>query len=272
MVIDAGQSCRTPSGENLDLSLTQGVRTWGNSPHGGTVLLIGSYQSAAEAGQLVTSALPSLAVFTDEEIDPVLLGLLERELTHPGLGQESALDRILDLLLLHLVRASVHRSENGVPSWAAGTRDPIVARALGLLHEEPAAPWTVAELARRAHVSRATMAARFHAAVGQPPMTYLTAWRLALAADRLASSTATTAVIAEAGGIQQRLRFQRCLHPRLRHQPDQLPAVPAPRKSARGQDAGHPESNRGSCTWKRREPHPPRGTLGTDRGTCPALP
>ena len=207
MVIDAGQSCRTPSGEHLELSLTQGVRTWGNSPHGDTVLLIGSYQSAAEAGQLVTSALPSLAVFTDEEIDPVLRGLLERELTHPGLGQESALDRILDLLLLHLVRASVHRSENGVPSWAAGTRDPIVARALGLLHEEPAAPWTVAELARRAHVSRATMAARFHAAVGQPPMTYLTAWRLALAADRLASSTATTAVIAEAVGYSNAFAF-----------------------------------------------------------------
>jgi AraC-like DNA-binding protein len=207
VVIDAGQSCRTPTGEHLELTMSQGVRTWGNSPHGDTVLLIGSYQTEAAAGQLVTSALPSLAVFTEREVDPVLLGLLERELTHPGLGQESALDRVLDLLLLHLVRVWVHRAEFVVPSWAAGTRDPIVARALALLHEEPAAPWTVAELARRAHVSRATMAARFHTVVGQPPMTYLTTWRLALAADRLVSSTATIAVIAEEVGYSNAFTF-----------------------------------------------------------------
>ena len=74
-------------------------------------------------------------------------------------------------------------------------------------HEEPAAPWTVAELARRAHVSRATMAARFHIAVGQPPMTYLTTWRMALAADKLANSTATTAAIAEEVGYSNAFTF-----------------------------------------------------------------
>ncbi|UVJ40556.1 AraC family transcriptional regulator [Arthrobacter sp. CJ23] len=207
VVIGAGQSCRTPAGEHLELTFSQGMRTWGNSPDGGTVLLIGTYQSTAAAGQLVTSALPTLAVFTEEEIDAGLLTLLERELTHPRLGQESALDRVLDLLLLHLVRVCVDRTESRVPSWAAGTRDPVVARALALLHQEPEAPWTVAELALRSHVSRATMAARFRTAVGQPPMAYLTTWRLALAADRLASSTATTAVIAEEVGYSNAFAF-----------------------------------------------------------------
>ena len=200
VVIDAGQSCRTPAGEHLELTMSQGMRTWGNNPHGDTVLLIGSYQTAAAAGRLATAALPPLAVFAEQEMDPALLGLLERELTRPGPGQESALDRILDLLLLQLVRACIHRAGVVDPSWAAGTRDPVVATALALLHEEPAAPWTVAELARRAHVSRATLAARFHTAVGQPPMAYLSTWRLALAADRLASSTATTAAIAQEVG------------------------------------------------------------------------
>jgi transcriptional regulator GlxA family with amidase domain len=171
------------------------------------VLLIGTYQAAASAGQLVTGALPALAVFDESETDPALLKMLERELTSPGLGQESALDRVLDLLLLHLVRVSVNRADNVLPSWAAGTRDPLVARALALLHEDPAAPWTVAELAHRSHVSRATMAARFHAAVGQPPMAYLTTWRLALAAGRLASSTATTAVIAGEVGYSNAFTF-----------------------------------------------------------------
>ena len=207
VVIDAGQSCRSPAGDHLELSMSHGIRTWGNSPRGDTVLLIGTYQTAAAAGQLITSALPALALFDKQDIDPALLNMLERELTRPGLGQESALDRVLDLLLLHLVRVCVERADNMLPSWAAGTRDPIVARALASLHEDPAAPWTVAELARRTHVSRATMAARFHSAVGQPPMAYLTTWRLALAADRLASSTATTAVIAEEVGYSNAFAF-----------------------------------------------------------------
>jgi AraC-like DNA-binding protein len=207
VVINAGQSCRTPAGDHLEPTMSRGVRTWGNSPDGDTVLLIGTYETAAAAGQLVTSALPALAVFDEEETDPVLLNLLEHELTHTDLGQESALDRVLDLLLLHLVRVSVSRADDVRPSWAAGTRDPVVSEALANLHEDPAAPWTVAELARRAHVSRATLAARFHAAVGQPPLAYLTAWRLALAADKLASSAATTAVIAEDVGYSNAFSF-----------------------------------------------------------------
>ncbi len=207
VVIGPGQSCSTPTGEHLETTMALGVRTWGNSPHGETVLLIGTYQSEAAAGQLVSSALPPLAVFTNQEADPILMGLLERELTSHGLGQESALDRVLDLLLLHLVRVCVLRADAVAPSWAAGTRDPVVAQALSLLHEDPAAPWTVAELARRAHVSRSALAARFHAAVGQPPMTYLTTWRLALAADRLTGTTDTTAVIAAGVGYSSAFTF-----------------------------------------------------------------
>jgi AraC-like DNA-binding protein len=178
-----------------------------NSPDGDTVLLIGTYQTAAAAGQLAASALPPLAVFTVEETDPLLLGLLERELSQPGLGQESALDRVLDLLLVHLMRLSVERSGGAFPSWAAGSRDPAVAKALAVMHENPASPWTVAELARQAHISRASMAARFHAAVGQPPMMCLKTWRLALAADRLASSAATTAAIAQEVGYSSAFAF-----------------------------------------------------------------
>jgi AraC-like DNA-binding protein len=207
VVIDAGQSCRTPAGEHLELTMSHGLRTWGNSPSGQTVLLIGTYQSSAAAGQLVASGLPVFAVFDEHDTDPALRKVLERELTHFGLGQAAALDRVLDLLLLHLVRVAADRADGMAPGWAAGTRDPVVARALALLHELPSAPWTVAELARRAHVSRATMAARFHTAVGQPPMAYLTQWRLALAADRLASSTATTAVIAEEVGYSNAFTF-----------------------------------------------------------------
>lgn len=207
VMIGAGQSCRTPSGEHVEVRMSHGVRTWGNNPDGDTVLLIGTYQTAAAAGQLAVSALPPLAVFTEQETDPGLLSMIQRELARPGLGQESALDRGLDLLLLHLVRASVNRTDYAGPNWAAGTRDLAVAQVLALMHEEPASPWTVAGLARRAHISRASLAARFHAGVGQPPMTYLTTWRLALAADKLASSTETTAAIAQEVGYSSAFAF-----------------------------------------------------------------
>ncbi|AFR28019.1 putative AraC-like transcription regulator [Arthrobacter sp. Rue61a] len=133
-----------------------------------------------------------------QELAPIVAGALEQAVVER---------RILDLLLLQLVRINADRAESGNPSWAAGTRDPIVTRALAALHQEPAAPWTVAELALRCHVSRATMAARFRAAVGQSPMAYLTTWRLVLAADRLASSAVTTAVIAEEVGYSNAFTF-----------------------------------------------------------------
>lgn len=207
VVIDPGQACRTPDGDHLEITLRQGVRTWGNDPHGGTVMLIGTYQSEAAVGRLVAAALPPSAVFTEQETDPALLGLLERELTTSGLGQDSALDRLLDLVLLDLVRAFARRPGTPLPSWVSGTGDPVVGEALALLHREPAAPWTIAALARRVHVSRATLAARFRTAVGQPPMTYLTAWRLALAADRLAQTPATTAAIAAEVGYSSAFTF-----------------------------------------------------------------
>ncbi|MEX5258034.1 AraC family transcriptional regulator [Kocuria arenosa] len=207
VVIDPGQSCRTPAGEHLETTMAHGLRTWGNSAEGDTVLLIGTYQSEAAVGGLVTSALPPLAVFTEHETDPALRGLLERELTTAGPGQASALDRILDLMLLDVVRAWARRSGPSTPSWITATGDPVVSEALALLHEQPADPWTVAELARRVHVSRATLAARFRTAVGQPPMAYLTTWRLALAADRLVDSTATTATIAAEVGYSSAFTF-----------------------------------------------------------------
>ncbi|WLQ08327.1 AraC family transcriptional regulator [Arthrobacter oryzae] len=207
VVIGPDQSCQTPSGDHVEVTMRHGVRTWGDREDAETVMLIGTYQSDAAVGRLVTAALPRLVAFTTEEVDPALLEMLHRELTLQGLGQQTALDRVLDLLLLHLVRAWAARPGTAVPGWVSGNRDPIVAEALSLLHREPAAPWTVAELGRRVHVSRATLAARFRSSVGQPPMTYLAAWRLALAADRLSTSADTLAVIAARVGYSNAFTF-----------------------------------------------------------------
>jgi AraC-like DNA-binding protein len=78
--------------------------------------------------------------------------------------------------------------------------DPVVAEALGLIHDDPARPWTVASLAAKAGVSRATLARRFAARVGEPPMAYLAQWRIALAADLLRQSDGTVSSIARRVG------------------------------------------------------------------------
>jgi AraC-like DNA-binding protein len=207
VIVGIDQQCRTPDGDHLETTMRQGVRTWGNDPAGETVLLIGTYPSAAAVGRLVTAALPELALFDEDETDASLVALLERELSSAELGQGSALDRLLDLLLLHVVRAFARRSAPSMPGWITGSADPMIASALALLHEDPAARWTVAELANRVHASRAKLAARFTSTVGQPPMSYLTSWRLALAADRLVDGESTTAMVAGEVGYSSAFAF-----------------------------------------------------------------
>jgi AraC-like DNA-binding protein len=78
---------------------------------------------------------------------------------------------------------------------------------LRLLHEDPARRWTVAELAAAAGVSRATFAARFSALVGEPPLGYLTTWRMTLAADLLRDAEATVAAVAREVGYTDAFAF-----------------------------------------------------------------
>jgi len=82
-----------------------------------------------------------------------------------------------------------------------------VVRALALLHDGPDHPWTVASLAREVGLSRAALARRFTEAVGEPPMTYLTGWRLALAADRLRDTDATVTAVSRAVGYASPFTF-----------------------------------------------------------------
>src|ERR687894_6377 len=129
-----------------------------------------------------------------------LVPLLEQEIAKDEPGQEAVLDRLLDLLLIAVLRAWFARPEADAPGWYRASGDAVVGHALRLLHNSPARPWTVGELARETGVSRAALARRFHALVGEPPMTFLTSWRIALAADLLREPGATIASVAHQVG------------------------------------------------------------------------
>ncbi|MEV5546287.1 AraC family transcriptional regulator [Streptomyces sp. NPDC052309] len=195
-----GGRCSYPDGRPLNGSMDLGVRTWGDRADGATVLLIGTYLVRGEIGGRLLDVLPPLLSLTSEVWDCPLTPLVTAEVTRDEPGQEVVLDRLLDLLVIAALRAWFARPQAEPPAWYRALGDPVVGRALRLIQDDPAHPWTVAELAAKAGVSRAALARRFTGLVGEPPMAYLTAWRLALAADRLRDTDDTLAAIARQVG------------------------------------------------------------------------
>jgi AraC-like DNA-binding protein len=196
VVILPGGQCVTPDGQEVPLMSWMGVRSWGNSPVGSTVMLSGTYELEGEVSRRLLGALPPLLVLAADAWQSPLVELLAEEIVKDDPGQEAVLDRLLDLLLIAVLRAWFARPDGEAPAWYRAYSDPVVGRALRLIHNDPAHPWTVAELAAEAGVSRAALARRFTELVGEPPMTFLTDWRLSLAADLLLEPEATVGSVA----------------------------------------------------------------------------
>lgn len=194
--IEPGQRCTSLSGEDVGPDMSRGIRTWGNGVSGETTMLIGTYETDAQIGAAVTNALPQVAVVPAGQISASLLGFLEAEVTTDAPGQGSTIDRLLDVLLVHSIRAWAVLNPETAHGWLAGANDPMVFQALKYFHESPEKPWSLESLARLLNISRATLACRFRTCVGEPPMTYLTNWRMLLVSELLADSQLTTAQIA----------------------------------------------------------------------------
>ena len=195
-IIGPGQRCTTLDGEELAEQWSLGVRTWGNSPDGATVVLTGTYQLHSEVSRRLLRVLPQLLMLRDDEWDSPVVPLLADEIVKDEPGQEAVLDRLLDLLLIAILRAWFARPDAATPAWYRAHADPIVGHALRLMHHNPSHPWTLAELAHECGSSRAAFARRFNDLVGEPPMTFLTGWRIALAADLLREPGATIGSVA----------------------------------------------------------------------------
>jgi AraC-like DNA-binding protein len=97
----------------------------------------------------------------------------------------------------------------GQNGWLAGLQDEVVGRALSLIHDQPGRAWTLETLASEAYTSRTSLAKRFTDQVGQPPMQYLTQWRMQLAANRLSQGNAKVAAIAREVGYDSEAAFSR---------------------------------------------------------------
>lgn len=202
-----GQDCRDDKGNSVNTSMMLGARTWGNDPDGETSFVFAAYEHLSEISDRLLKALPPVLAISHQNWHSPLVGLLGDEVCRDEPGQAAVLDRIVDLLLTSALQAWLAKEENTVSKDWRAKGDPIISRALSLMYEEPARPWTIEELSVHALVSRATLARRFHEVVGEPPMAFLTNHRMALAADMLQSPGQTLATVALKVGYNNPFAF-----------------------------------------------------------------
>ena len=172
------------------------------------MFLCGAYRLAGDIGAGLVDALPPVLAFPASVDDPIhaVVTLLSREMAHPQPGQQTVLDRLLDVLVVLGLRTGLARSSNA-PSWFRAAADERLSRALQAIHEYAGRPWTVEELARVALMSRASFARVFKQALGQTPMQYLSDWRMTLARDLLLTERLSLAQIAERVGYSSQYAF-----------------------------------------------------------------
>jgi AraC-like DNA-binding protein len=203
--IDPGQVCVSLAGSLTPPMSDVGVRTWGNAADGATLMLSGTYETQGMVGRRLLAGLPDLVVAPRERVPTALVAYLAEQISSDEPGQDAVLDRMLDLVLIAVLRWWFTARDPA--GWFQAYADPVVGRALRLMQENPAVPWTVARLGAETGLSRAAFARRFTALVGEPPMAFLTDWRLSLAADLLTEPGATVGSVARRVGYATPFAF-----------------------------------------------------------------
>ena len=192
-------------------------------PHGIAHTLVNATDSAAQflSGAYRLERARPHPLFQDL---PDLVSLPARADRYPGLqasidlvlselgeqlhGRDLVLPALLEVLLVHLIRAClIERAGLRATGWCVALGDEVIARSLRAVHERPADPWTVESLGAHAGLSRAAFARRFTAMVGQPPLTYLTWWRLTMAARLLQTTDAPLSTVAQRSGYGSAYAF-----------------------------------------------------------------
>jgi AraC-like DNA-binding protein len=124
-------------------------------------------------------------------------------------GGEAVLAKLSEVLFVETLRAYITNLPPEQRGWLAGARDAEVGKTLALMHRDPAHPWTIASLAKEAGVSRSVLAERFRHYLNEPPMAYLTRWRLQIGAQSLSTTNHSVAQIAAEVGYESEAAFNR---------------------------------------------------------------
>ena len=216
------------------------TRTWSKVAHGqegdpahecvfdagsgsSTRVICAGFEYDHEVAQPLLSLMPPVLFLSGQEMaegSPVqaTLRILRHELAARASGSATVIDRLIDVLFVQVIRAWLGTEDRSGASWLQALRDPTIGRALSVLHADPAAPWTIESLAREVSLSRATLTRRFSTLVGEPPLSYLTRWRMELAARHLRDTDKAVSAIARHVGYTSEFAFSRAFS-RLRGLP-----------------------------------------------------
>jgi AraC family transcriptional activator of mtrCDE len=179
-----------------------------------TTLICGVYLADVELAHPMLLALPTVMHFAARTVQatPPLastLALLRAEIEAPSPGSEALVQHLFDVLFVYIVRAWTDEGSLERRGWLSALKEPALSKAMARIHAEPAKTWTVETLAREAGLSRAAFARRFAEQVGEPPLSYLTRWRMIVASRLLNSSGASLAEVAERVGYESEFAFSR---------------------------------------------------------------
>ncbi|MFJ4220350.1 AraC family transcriptional regulator [Curtobacterium luteum] len=177
-----------------------------------TQVLGASYSHDPAGSTPVFTLLPPVVHFRAQQLDTTLadvVRILGAELARPGLATHLVLDRLVDVLLVEVLRTWLASAPDASASWWGVLRDPLLMRAVTRIHEDPGHPWTTEVLAREVATSKQTLMRRFRAFAGTTPGAYLTRWRMDLAAHRLRDSNDTLEQIAASVGYTSVYAFSR---------------------------------------------------------------
>jgi AraC-like DNA-binding protein len=185
---------------------------------GCTTMLCGGFRLEERKANPLLTSLPPVLVISDGAVPGVSLRsvfqLVEAELAEAGPGCEALVSRISDVIFLQAVRASFAANSDQAPGLVRGLRDPPIGKALAAVHRQLDRSWTVATMAREVAMSRSAFSSRFVELVGEPPMSYVSRWRLNRAAFLLRSSDSKLAEVAVRVGYKSEASlsraFRRC--------------------------------------------------------------
>lgn len=211
---------------NAAEGIALGTRTCGMDLDADDAMLTGSFTVTGRVADRLLSALPRVLVVPQAAQRTSALQVLETEVLREEPGQQAILDRLLDLVLVGALRDWFAMPGAKAPGWYRASSDPVVGAALAAIHDSPHQPWTIELLARRAHVSRATLARRFTDLLGEPPMSYLASWRLCMAADLLERNDATVESVAREVGYSSAYALSTAFHREYGVRPSQYRRAP----------------------------------------------
>lgn len=204
-----------PASQIVTRNPKEGV--WSFSHGGGgaeTRMICGFIESAELMASPMFRSLPELVIersgdnAVDYGIASTIAGIIA-QVESLDRGAEVVLGRMMEALFVEILRRHVERLPPGTKGVLGALNDPVVGRALQLLHAEPAKRWTADTLAREAGSSRTVLGERFNALLGRPPIEYLTGWRIQLAADRLRNGQDSISRIAVDCGYESEPAFNR---------------------------------------------------------------